>query len=98
MVLERMSAISSIPPGFSFHVAKKAAEREEADGDRKTACGQVSGFRGLPRGSSLWSIATLNQRESRAAAIPRNAAPLNEGEIELFQLIRLNWLGGNPAR
>lgn len=30
------------------------------------------------------------KEKPRAAAIPRNAAPLNEGEIELFQLIRLN--------
>lgn len=45
--------------------------------------------RASPRGNSLWSIAALSQRES--SAIPRNAAPLNEGKIELFQLIRLNW-------
>lgn len=54
MVLECMSPRDLIDfARLFFHVAKKAAEQEEADGDRKAACGQVSSFCGLPRGSSL---------------------------------------------
>lgn len=46
------------------------------------------GFRGFPRENILWSIATLNQRGSRDLG-ERGAS--KRGEIELFQLIRLNW-------
>lgn len=53
------------------------------------------GFRGFPRGNVLWSIATLNQRGSRAA-ISRNAALLNEGKSNFSNWFDLTG-GGNPA-
>lgn len=64
---------------------------EETDRKRMPRRG-VSGFRSLPRGNVLWSIATLNQRKSCG-----NLGGFKRGEIELFQLIRLKLTEGGTS-
>jgi len=69
-------------------------ETENEKRNRRRLAKQTSGLRGLLRKpSSIYRYFKIEEKagEFRATAISRNSAPLNEGEIELFQLIRLNW-------
>lgn len=52
---ERMSEhdLSLISPDFLSCYEESRGAKRKRTGDRRAACGQVSGFRGLPRGSSL---------------------------------------------
>lgn len=72
-------------------------EKESRAGRKRTETGcrsdKVSGFRSLPRGNVLWSIATLNQRKSCG-----DLGGFKRGEIELFQLIRLKLTRGTRLR
>lgn len=73
---------------------RKKAERGGSgqEADAAARIDEVSGFRSLPRGNVLWSIATLNQRKSCG-----NLGGFKRGEIELFQLIRLKLTEGGTS-
>lgn len=74
--------------GIAYEENQSEGKRTETGRLRATESFEVS--RVSVRKQSLIYRYFKPKEKPRAATIPRNAAPLNEGEIELFQLIRLN--------